>query len=83
MKYVAVSKALYDYEALSDEELSFKEDNVLYVLENDDPDWWKAQLKTPSLDEVGPVGLVPANYVSEVRFCTIVRSIPYALYGVR
>ena len=67
MKYTAVCKALYDYEAQSDEELSFKEDNMLYILDkDDDPDWWKAQLKTVSLEEVGPIGLVPANYIDEV-----------------
>ncbi|KAG2219913.1 hypothetical protein INT45_008550, partial [Circinella minor] len=68
MKYTAVCKALYDYKAQSDEELTFKEDNILYILDkDDDPDWWKAQLKTVSLEEVGPIGLVPANYIDEAE----------------
>ncbi|KAI9498459.1 hypothetical protein BDB00DRAFT_449648 [Zychaea mexicana] len=68
MKYTAVCKALYDYKAQSDEELTFSEDNILYILDkDDDPDWWKAQLKTPSLDQVGPIGLVPANYIDEAE----------------
>jgi hypothetical protein len=73
MKYITICKALYDYEPQTDEEVSFKEDDILYILENDDPDWWKAQLKTVSLDQVGPIGLVPSNYIDEVRlsiFCT-------------
>jgi hypothetical protein len=68
MKYIDVCKALYDYEAGSEDELSFKEDDILYILERDDDDWWKAQLKLQQPDEVGPIGLIPANYASEVRF---------------
>ncbi|KAI7850276.1 hypothetical protein BDC45DRAFT_609014 [Circinella umbellata] len=68
MKYTAVCKALYDYKAQSDEELTFKEDNILYILDkDDDPEWWKAQLKPVSLEEVGPIGLVPANYIDEAE----------------
>ncbi|KAI8147064.1 hypothetical protein BJV82DRAFT_597590 [Fennellomyces sp. T-0311] len=68
MKYVSVCKALYDYKATSDEELTFNEDNILYILDkDDDPDWWKAQLKAASLDQVGPIGLVPANYIDEAE----------------
>jgi hypothetical protein len=66
MKYIDVCKALYDYEAGSEDELSFKEDDILYILERDDDDWWKAQLKFQQPDEVGPIGLIPANYASEV-----------------
>lgn len=68
MKYIDVCKALYDYEAGSEDELSFKEDDILYILERDDDDWWKAQLKLQQPDEVGPIGLIPANYASEVLF---------------
>ncbi|KAI9320560.1 hypothetical protein BX666DRAFT_1909141 [Dichotomocladium elegans] len=68
MKYISISRALYDYTAQSDEELTFKEDDILYILDKDeDPDWWKAQLKAPSLVEAGPIGLVPANYLQETE----------------
>lgn len=67
MKYINICKALYDYEKQNDEEITFKEDDILYIIETDDPDWWKAQLKIPSLDQAGPVGLVPSNYVEEVN----------------
>ena len=37
MAYVAVAKALYDYEAQDPEtELSLKEDQILYVIEKED-----------------------------------------------
>jgi hypothetical protein len=37
MAYVAVAKALYDYEAQDpQDELSFKEDQVLYIVEKED-----------------------------------------------
>lgn len=37
MSYVAIVKALYDYEAQDpEEELSFKEDQVLYVIDKED-----------------------------------------------
>ncbi|CAO3600027.1 unnamed protein product [Absidia cylindrospora] len=67
MKYITICKALYDYEPQTDEEVAFKEDDILYILENDDPDWWKAQLKTASFDQVGPIGLVPSNYIDEAE----------------
>lgn len=78
MAYVALCKALYDYTAQSPDELSLTEDDTLYILESDDPEWWKAKLRrlnedgTPVQDESteeadGLVGLVPANYVEEAE----------------
>lgn len=66
MAYVSLCKALYDYAATAEDELTFTEDALLYVLEADDDEWWKAKLKTgDDDDDEGPVGLVPANYVEE------------------
>ncbi|KAI8580486.1 hypothetical protein K450DRAFT_198594 [Umbelopsis ramanniana AG] len=67
MKYVAVCKALYDYDAQAAEEVSIKEDDILYVIDNSDPSWLEVQLKMPSVDQIGPIGLVPASYVEEVQ----------------
>ncbi|KAK0569100.1 cytoskeletal protein binding protein [Tilletia horrida] len=64
MAYVAYCKALYDYAAQAADELALAEDDVLYILENDDAEWWKAKLKKPDSEEEA-VGLVPANYVEE------------------
>ncbi|CEI94173.1 hypothetical protein RMCBS344292_08394 [Rhizopus microsporus] len=65
MKYVQVSKALYDYDARTEDELSIRENDILYVIEKEDDDWWKAELKQTSGEEAGPVGLVPAQYLEE------------------
>ncbi|KZO91376.1 hypothetical protein CALVIDRAFT_505787 [Calocera viscosa TUFC12733] len=72
---VAVVKALYDYEAQSEDELSVKEDQILYVLDNADPEWWKVRHKTESSEEEGPSGVVPATYVEEVEPIGIVRAL--------
>lgn len=75
MAYVQVAKVLYDYEAQGEDELNLKEDDSLYILEHDDADWFKAQLRrlnpdgTPveQADEDAEIGLVPANYVEEAE----------------
>lgn len=68
MKYVAVCTALYDYQAQQDgEELSFNTNDTLYILDNKDPDWHKAQLKVPANQDIGPIGLIPSNYVEKVQ----------------
>lgn len=66
MKYVDICIALYDYQAQSEEELSFSADNILYILENNDPNWYRAQLKASSNEE-GPIGLIPSNYIEKAR----------------
>jgi hypothetical protein len=69
MAYVALSRALYDYTATADDELSFAEDALLYVLDASDPEWHKAKLKPPpGADahddaDAARIGLVPANYL--------------------
>jgi len=65
MPSLKVHVALYDYEANTEEELSIKKNDVLYILEDDDPHWWKAKLKTADPNYLY-VGLVPSNYVEPV-----------------
>jgi hypothetical protein len=70
MAYVSLCKALYDYTATAEDELTFTEDALLYVVEADDPEWWKAKLKTGEDDDdedSAPIGLIPANYVEEAE----------------
>ncbi|ORX87694.1 osteoclast-stimulating factor 1 [Anaeromyces robustus] len=55
---IQVVQALYDYDKQNPDELSFKEGNILYVLNKDDPNWWKCKANNME-------GLVPANYVEE------------------
>jgi hypothetical protein len=71
MKYVQVCKALYDYEARTEDELSIKQDDILYVIEKEDDDWWRSELKQTTGEGQGPIGLVPADYLQEVcSFCS-------------
>jgi actin cytoskeleton-regulatory complex protein SLA1 len=68
MGFLGVYKALYDYEPQSEGELAIKEGDTLYVLEKStDDDWWKAKKKAAADDEDEPTGLIPNNYVEEVR----------------
>lgn len=68
--YIGVYKTLYEYTAQSDEELSIKVDDLLYLLERSDiDDWWKVKKRVvPVGDEEveEPVGLVPSNYIEPV-----------------
>lgn len=77
MSYVAIGKALYDYTAQAEDELNLTEDEGLYILDNSDPEWWKAKRRPPidanghpqpsSSSDEQEVGLVPANYVEEAE----------------
>lgn len=72
MAYISLCKALYDYTAAAEDELTFTEDALLYVLDAEDAEWWKAKLKTGGQnesdeDDEGPIGLIPANYVEEAE----------------
>lgn len=52
-------KAIYDYQPQSIEEVEFKEDEVLALYENDDPDWFVVEKSN------GDIGLAPSNYVEQ------------------
>lgn len=61
--YLSLLKAVYDYTATSDDELSIKEDGLYFLLDDSDPDWSKVRAKSDDDDE--PSGLVPAAYLEE------------------
>lgn len=73
--YIGVFKAVYDYTAQADEELSLTVGDLLYLLEKSDiDDWWKVKKRVlPSAEQEvdEPVGLIPANYIEAVRVISI------------
>lgn len=68
MGFVGIYRAVYDYTPQAEGELQIAEGDLLYVLEKSSEDeWWKAKKKATAEDEDEPVGLIPSNYVEEVR----------------
>lgn len=57
--YVAQVSALYNYVAMRKDDLSFKEGDIICVLNKRPSGWWLGELN-------GKVGLLPSNYVKEV-----------------
>ena len=57
-------KAIYEYEARTEDEISFPDGASLDIYERNDPEWWLARYKEE-------VGLIPATYVSEVCFVSV------------
>ncbi|VDD87907.1 unnamed protein product [Enterobius vermicularis] len=54
--------ALFDYEGRTDEDLSFKKDELLYILNDMQGDWWYARSKTTN-----QTGYIPSNYVAQEK----------------
>lgn len=72
MGFVGVYRAIYAYAPQASGELSISDGDLLYVLsKNDEEGWWKAKKKAGADDDDEPVGLVPNNYVEEVRLHAI------------
>ena len=53
------ARALYDYDAANDDELTFKEGDVITILQKDQAGWWEGEIN-------GRKGWVPANYIKEI-----------------
>lgn len=59
-KTALIYVALYDYDARTNEDLSFKKGERLQVLDNTDGDWWLAKSMTTQRE-----GYIPSNYVAQ------------------
>lgn len=53
------AKALFPYEAATDDELTFNEGDIIFIVQKDQAGWWEGELN-------GKKGWVPANYVQEM-----------------
>ncbi|EKM80311.1 hypothetical protein AGABI1DRAFT_73392 [Agaricus bisporus var. burnettii JB137-S8] len=74
-RYLAVLKASYDYSPQSDDEIEIKEDQILFLLERTDDDWWKVKVKGSLQDAETPIGLVPAAYVEQAEHDHFVKAL--------
>ena len=57
--YIEKVTAIYDYNADKEDELSFTEGAIIYVLKKNDDDWWEGVMD-------GITGLFPGNYVEKI-----------------
>ena len=53
----------YDYDSRTDDDLSFKKGDLMYIISTDEGDWWFARSK----DVPGREGYIPSNYVAEYK----------------
>ncbi|NXA50234.1 YRK kinase, partial [Nothocercus julius] len=58
---VTLFVALYDYEARTEEDLTFEKGEKFHIINNTEGDWWEAR----SLSS-GATGYIPSNYVAPV-----------------
>lgn len=54
--------ALYDYDARTDEDLSFKKGEHLEIINDTQGDWWLARSKATKQE-----GYIPSNYVAKLK----------------
>jgi fyn-related kinase len=54
--------ALYDYDARTDEDLSFRKGEHLEILNDTQGDWWFARSKSTRQE-----GYIPSNYVAKLK----------------
>jgi len=66
--------ALYDYEARTIEDLSFKKGEIVEIINDTQGDWWFARSRTTKLE-----GYIPSNYVAKVKS---LESEPYVFAGM-
>ncbi|KAJ2711704.1 cytoskeletal protein binding protein [Coemansia spiralis] len=66
MPLIEVRRAIYAYASADGDELAMSEGDVLYIVDNADPDWLQAKRKALNVDDPEEQGLVPANHTELV-----------------
>ena len=66
MKCKLLARAIYDYVPQNDEELGFNDNDILFITDDSDQEWWTATLKPTDTFQEHKSGLVPMTYVEEV-----------------
>jgi hypothetical protein len=66
LNFKKIVRCLYDYESFEEGELSFKEDDILYILDDSDSEWWRAITELNVEETAQNSGLIPFNYIEEV-----------------
>ena len=61
MEFKRIVKALYDFDAEDDLQLMMKENDIIYITDDSDPEWWKGTLEIGGQNKE-----VPYNYVEEI-----------------
>ncbi|GAA5877710.1 hypothetical protein JCM3774_006651 [Rhodotorula dairenensis] len=65
--HLALARVEFEYQAQTEDEITVQEDQIVWVLEDDDPDWHKVKIKVADPATSAPqVGLVPASYLAPV-----------------
>lgn len=66
MTVLAICRAVYPYTPQDADEVELAANEICYVLDQSDPDWWKVRLRSSDSSKTPAEGLVPANYLEEV-----------------
>ncbi|PVU86293.1 hypothetical protein BB561_006751 [Smittium simulii] len=67
MPFLRISRAVYDYSAQDNEELSIGEGDIFFVLGEPEPGWYLAKPRpSPDQDSSISQGLIPASYLEDI-----------------
>ena len=61
-----VYQAMYDYDAQDDDEVGFRENDIVVNVEPIDEGWMFG-----TIERTGMRGMLPANYVERIQWCNI------------
>lgn len=67
MGFAGVYRAVYGYNSTSEQELSLKENDLLYLIETADDGWWTVKKRVPGVASKEPEGIVPYNYIEPAK----------------